>query len=334
MSLSYLVRRVGVFFLTIWVAATINFFIPRLSGQNPVLQRLMERSIVGGSVQTGMQKMIEEYNRKFGLDQPLWRQYLTYLSDMSRLDFNYSIGSYPRTVSEIISDALPWTIGLLGTATVLMFFLGSVLGAFLAWPRAPRVAKLAAMPFVALSSVPYYLLGLILVYILGFKAQIFPLFGGYSPTMVPHWSWAFARDVLNHAVLPAASIVLSGLGFWALSMRGMMLTVQGEDYMLMAEAKGLKQSTLFVRYAMRNAILPQFTAVVLSLGYIVSGSVLVELIFSYPGIGSALYHAIRQFDYFVIQGIVFTVVVAIALGALILDLILPLLDPRIHYGRS
>jgi len=330
MSLSYLARRLTLFFLTVWVAATINFFIPRLSGQNPVLQRLMERSIIGGSVQTGMQEMIDEYNRKFGLDKPLWRQYLTYLEDMSRLDFNYSIGSYPRTVSEIISDALPWTIGLLGTATVLMFVLGRALGAFLAWPRAPRAAKLAAMPFVALSSVPYYLLGLILVYIFGFKTQLLPLFGGYSPMMVPHWSWEFVRDVLNHALLPAASIVLSGFGFWALSMRGMMLTVQGEDYMLMAEAKGLKQSTLFLRYAMRNAILPQFTSLVLSLGYIVSGSVLVELIFSYPGIGSVLYHAIRQFDYYVIQGIVFTVVVAIALGALILDLLLPLLDPRIH----
>ena len=202
MSLSYLARRLTLFFLTIWVAATINFFIPRLSGQNPVLQRLMERSIIGGSVQTGMQEMIDEYNRKFGLDKPLWRQYLTYLEDMSRLDFNYSIGSYPRTVSEIITDALPWTIGLLGTATVLMFVLGSVLGAFLAWPRAPRAAKLAAMPFVALSSVPYYLLGLVLVYIFGFKTQLLPLFGGYSPMMVPHWSWEFVRDVLNHALLP------------------------------------------------------------------------------------------------------------------------------------
>jgi peptide/nickel transport system permease protein len=140
--------------------------------------------------------------------------------------------------------------------------------------------------------------------------------------------------MLKHAVLPAASIILSGFGFWALSMRGMMLTVQGEDYMLMAEAKGLKQSTIFLRYGMRNAILPQITALVLSLGYILSGSVLVELVFSYPGIGSVLYHAIRQFDYFLIQGIVFTVVVAIALGALILDLILPLLDPRINYGGS
>ncbi len=334
MFLTYLARRLGVFFLTIWVAATINFFIPRLSGQNPVLQRLMERSAVGGSVQTGMQQMIEEYTRKFGLDQPLWKQYLTYLSDLSHLDFNYSIGDYPKTVSTVISDALPWTIGLLGVSTIIMFLLGSVIGAFLAWPRAPRVVQFAVMPFVALSAVPYYLLGLILVYLFGFRAHVLPLFGGYSPTMVPTNSWPYIRDVLNHAILPAASIILSGFGLWALAMRGMMLTVQGEDYMLMAEAKGLKQSTLFLRYGMRNAILPQITSLILSLGYILSGSVLVEVVFSYPGIGSVLYHAIRQFDYFLIQGIVFTVVLAIALGALILDLILPLLDPRISYGRS
>ncbi len=331
---TYFVRRFGVFLLTIWFAATINFFIPRISGQNPIEQRLMQRAISGGSVQTGMQAMIEEYNRKFGLDQPILNQYFTYLQDLSRLDFNYSIGSYPKTVNEIMADSIPWTIGLLGVATVLMFALGSLLGAFMAWPRASRFAQVLATPFIALSAVPYYLLGLILVYIFAFRTHWLPLFGGYSPTTVPDLSWGYIIDVVKHAVLPAASIILAGLGGWALSMRGMMQTVQGEDYMVLAEAKGLKQRTLFFNYAMRNALLPQITSLVLSLGYILSGSVLVEVIFGYPGIGSVLYHAIRAFDYFVIQGIVFTVVLAIALGALILDLILPLLDPRISYGGS
>ncbi len=334
MSLSYLLRRLGVFLLTIWVAATINFFMPRLSGQDPIEQRLMQRAVSGGTVQAGMQQMIAEYDRKFGLDQPLWKQYLTYLGDLSRFNFNYSIGDYPKTVNEMLADTIPWTIGLLGTATVLMFILGSLLGAFLAWPRASRFAQLLTTPFIALSAVPYYLLGLILIYIFAFRNQWLPLFGGYSPMTVPAWSWTFAFDVFKHALLPAASIILSGIGGWALSMRGMMQTVQGEDYMLLAEAKGLKQGTLFFSYAMRNALLPQITALILSLGYILSGSVLVEVIFGYPGIGSVLYHAIRSFDYFLIQGIVFTVVVAIALGALILDLLLPMLDPRISYRRA
>ncbi len=331
---AYLLRRLGVFFLTIWLAATINFFIPRLSGQNPIEQRLMQRAVSGGSVQTGMEEMIKEYNRKFGLDKPLWQQYVTYLGDVSQFNFNYSIGDYPRTVTQVMGDAIPWTIGLLGTATLMMFGLGSLLGAFLAWPRSPRFLQFLVSPFVALSAVPYYLLGLILVYFFAFRNQWLPLFGGYSPTAVPQWSWPFMFDLVKHAVLPAASIILAGLGGWALSMRGMMKTVQGEDYMLLAEAKGLKQRTLFFRYGMRNAILPQITALILSLGYILSGSVLVEVIFGYPGVGSVLYHAIREFDYFLIQGVVFTVVVAIALGALILDLVLPLLDPRISYGRA
>jgi peptide/nickel transport system permease protein len=331
---AYLLRRLGVFLLTIWVAATINFFIPRLSGQDPIEQRLMQRAISGGSVQTGMQAMVDEYNSKFGLDKPLLEQYFTYLGDLSRLDFNYSIGFYPKTVGEIMADAIPWTIGLLGVATLLMFLLGSLLGAFMAWPRASRLAQVLATPFIALSAVPYYLLGLVLVYIFAFRTQWLPLFGGYSPTTVPDWSWSYILDVLQHAILPAASIILAGLGGWALSMRGMMQTVQGEDYMVLAEAKGLKQRTLFFRYAMRNAMLPQITSLVLSLGYILSGSVLVEVIFGYPGIGSVLYHAIRAFDYFLIQGIVFVVVLAIALGAFILDMILPLLDPRISYGRA
>ncbi len=332
MNWAYLLRRLALFFLTVWFAATINFFIPRISGQNPVEQRLMQRAISGGTVQSGMQAMIEEYNRKFGLDRPLLAQYITYLQDVSRGNFNYSIADYPRTVSSVIADALPWTIGLLGMATIIMFLLGSLIGGLMAWPNLPRFAQFLLTPFIALSAVPYYLLGLILLYFFAFKNQWLPLFGGYSPMSVPEWSWSFALDISKHAFLPAISIVLAGIGGWALSMRGMMLTVLGEDYMVLAEAKGLKQKTLFLHYALRNAILPQITSLVLSLGFIISGSVLVEVIFNYPGIGSVLYHAIRGFDYFLIQGIVFTVVVAIAFGALVLDLILPLLDPRIGYG--
>ncbi len=330
----HLVRRLGVFLLTIWFALTINFFLPRLSGQNPIEQRMMQRAVGGGSVQTGMQEMIREYNQKFGLDKPLIQQYVTYLEDMSRLNLNYSIGDYPKKVIEEIRDAIPWTIGLLGAATVLMFGMGSLLGAFLAWPRASRYAQALLSPFIALSAVPYYLLGLILIYVFAFRVQWLPLFGGYSPTTVPTLSWPFALDIGRHALLPGASIILAGLGGWALSMRGMMMTVQNEDYMLLAEAKGLRQATLFFRYGIRNALLPQTTSLILSLGYILSGSVLVEVIFSYPGVGSVLYHAIREFDYFLIQGIVFVVVLAIAFGALVLDLLLPLLDPRISYEEG
>jgi len=177
-------------------------------------------------------------------------------------------------------------------------------------------------------------LGLVLIYLFAFQRRWFPLFGGYSPGTFPSFSLNFALDVLKHSILPALSILLASLGFWALGMRGMMVTVEGEDYMTLGEAAGLKDRTLFFTYGLRNALLPQTTALGLSLGQILSGALLVEVIFSYPGIGSVLYNAIRQFDYFLIQGIVFTIVLAVTFATLILDLIYPLLDPRITYQRG
>lgn len=334
MRRDYLLRRLLLLLGVVWVAATLNFFLPRISGQDPVRARLMEQAAAGGYVQAGMEDMIAEYERKFGLDRPLWEQYLTYLADIVRLDFGYSIVNYPRTVISIMADAAPWTIGLLLTTTLLAFAIGTVFGALLAWPRAPRFIHFLFPPLLTMSAIPFFLLGLLLLYLFAFKARIFPLFGGYSPGAFPDLSLSFVLDVLKHSVLPALSIILSSIGFWALGMRGMMVTVEGEDYMTFAEAAGLKERTLFFTYAVRNAMLPQTTALGLALAQILSGALLVEVIFSYPGIGSVLYHAIRRFDYFLIQGIVFTIVLGVTLATFILDLIYPMLDPRISYHRS
>jgi len=318
----------------VWLAATLNFIGPRLTGKDPVRTRLLKQAVVGGYVQQGMEEMAKEYERKFGLDRPLWAQYATYLGDMSRLNFGPSITNYPRTVNEIMADALPWTMVLLGTTTVLAFVLGTLLGAILAWPRSPRFLQYLLPPLLTLSAVPYYLLGLVLLYVLAFRLPLFPSFGGYTPGTLPALNMGFVLDAASHAALPALSIVLAALGFWALGMRAMMVTVQGEDSMIFAEAKGLKNRTLFLRYAVRNALLPQATALALALGEILSGAVLVEVVFGYPGIGSVLYNAIKDFDYYLIQGIVFTIVVSIGLATLLIDLAYPLLDPRIRYGKA
>lgn len=330
----YVIRRIGVFLIIVWVAATINFIGPRLTGQDPVKDRIMEQALQGGYIQQGMNEMAKVYSAKFGLDKPLWEQYLTYLSDIARLNFGYSITNYPKTVNETIGEALPWTIGLLGVSTVIAFLLGTFLGAIMAWPRSPRFVQYLLPPLLTFSAVPYYLLGLILLYFLAFQTKLLPIFGGYTAGTTPALSLPFILDVLQHALLPALSIVLAGIGFWGLGMRAMMVTVQGEDSMLFAEAKGLRGKTLFLRYAVRNALLPQVTAAVLALGQILSGAVLVEVVFAYPGIGTVLYYAIRNFDYFVIQGIVFTVILSIGIATLVLDLIYPLLDPRITYRRA
>jgi len=332
--IDYLAKRFAVFLLIVWLAATLNFFLPRLSGQDPVRATLLQQAQLGGYVQAGLEAMVKEYERRFGLDRPLWVQYMAYLGDVCRFNFNYSISNYPRTVNEIIAEAIPWTVGLLGTTTVLSFTIGTLLGALLAWPGAPRWMRVLMPPLWALHAIPFFLLGLILMYVFAFRIQLLPMFGGYTAGAFPALTLAFVGDVLTHSILPALSIVLVATGGWALAMRGMMVTTQGEDYVTFAEAKGLTRFTVFLRYCVRNAILPQTTALALALGNILSGAVLVEVIFGYPGVGTILFHAIRENDHFLIQGIVFTVIVALGVATLLLDVIYPLLDPRISYRRT
>jgi peptide/nickel transport system permease protein len=334
MTIDYLARRIGVLFLVMWVAATITFIIPRLSPTNPVRERLLQAVAQGGVTLQGMDEVVKSYEARFGLDQPLWVQYLRYLGDLARLDFGVSITRFPSRVADMILIALPWTIALVSVATLIAFVIGTLLGALLAWPKAPRSIQALTTPLLVLSAVPFYLLGLVLVYLFAFSTRLLPLGGGYTIGTTPSLSAAFLLDALRHSILPALSIVLASLGSWALSMRGMMITVQGEDYMTLAEAKGLKEQRIFLRYGLRNAILPQTTSLALALGHIVSGSVLVEVVFAYPGVGTLLYQAIRTFDYFIIYGVVFMLIVALGLATLVLDLALPLLDPRIRYHRA
>lgn len=331
MRVNYIVQRVFLFFVIVWAAASLNFFLPRIGGGDPIRSKLMAQAAAGGAAQAGMQQMVEVYQEKFGLNDPLWKQYIAYLKGVFRLDFGYSMVSYPTTVATVMRQAIPWTAGLLFTATILAFIIGTILGALVAWPRSPKWLNVLLPPLLTLSAVPFFLLGLLLVYIFAFRLQWFPLFGGYTPGTFPAWNLHFAQDVLRHSILPALAILLAQIGFWAIGMRGMMVTAEGEDYMIFGEASGLKGSTLFAHYAMRNALLPQTTGLALSLGTVLSGALLVEVIFNYPGIGGVLYFSIQQFDYFVIQGIIFTVVLGVAIATLVLDLIYPLLDPRIKY---
>lgn len=334
MTAAYVLRRFGIFLIVMWVAATTTFLIPRLSPANPVRERLLHAVAQGGAGMQGMDDVVKSYEARFGLDQPLWIQYLRYLGDVVRLDFGVSITRFPTRVADMILVALPWTIVLIAVTTIIAFVLGTLLGALMAWPRAPRFFQTFATPLLLLSAMPYYLLGLVLVYLFAFSWRLLPLGGGYNIGTAPSWTLAFLLDAMSHSILPAFSIILSGVGAWALAMRGMMVTVQGEDFMTLAEAKGLTGRRVFLRYALRNAILPQMTSLALALGQVVSGAVLVEVVFAYPGVGSLLYQAIRSFDYFIIYGVAFMLIVALGLATLILDLMLPILDPRITYHRA
>jgi peptide/nickel transport system permease protein len=334
MTVGYVLRRLGVFLIIVWVAATINFVIPRLAPANPIREKLLQALSFGGAGKIDMERLVKTYEEKFGLNQPLWKQYLSYMSDIIRFDLGVSIANFPSKVIDIILRALPWTIGLLLVATLVAFVVGTLLGALAAWPKTPLITQLLLAPLMTLSSIPFYLLGLILLYLLAFTLKLFPLSGGYQVGAMPNLSWNFILDVLRHSTLPALTIVLASLGSWAIGMRGMLISGLGEDYITFAEAKGLKGREIFLRYALRNALLPQTTALALSLGYIVSGAVLVEVVFGYPGVGTVLYQAIQRFDYFVIYGVVIMLILAIGFATLVIDLLYPLLDPRITYqGR-
>lgn len=334
MTLSYFLQRVGMFLLVVWLAATVNFFLPRLGGGDPVRQKMMQTAALGGNVQGGMDEVVAEYNHKFGLDTPLWKQYVNYLWDLLHFDFNYSIINYPARVTDIIRHALPWTMGLLLTTTFLSWVIGAILGAFMGWPRSPKFLEFVMPPLLSLNAVPFFLLGLILIYLFAFRFPWFPTTGGFYAGTFPDWSFDFAWNVLKHSILPALSIILVSIGGWALTMRSIIITTTGEDYITFADAKGLKDRTVFMRYAVRNALLPQATALALVLGQIIAGTVLVEVIFSYPGIGTTLFNAIRGSDYTLIQGIVFFLILSIALATLLLDLLYPFIDPRITYKKA
>lgn len=333
-SWSFVLKRFGLLVFIVWTAASLNFFIPKLTPRNPLREKLMEEATRGGYIPEGFDEMVKVYEVKFGLDKPVWQQYLTYMSDLMRGDLGYSISNFPKTVVELVGEALPWTIGLLATTTTLAFLIGTLLGALMGWPRASTFARQVLPSFLVLGAVPPYLIALTLIYFIAFRMQLLPIGGGYGIGTIPNFSTGFMVEVVKHSLLPALSIILASAGGWAIGMRGMMVTVQGEDYMTFGEAKGLKDWRLFYRYGVRNAMLPQVTGLALAFSYIVSGAVLVELVFGYPGIGSLLARSIRQLDYFMIYGIVLIIVVAIAVAMFIMDMIYPLLDPRISYEKN
>lgn len=322
-----LVKLLAAFGLVVFVAASLNFLLPRLIGKDPVAERIAQMAETGGG-NVDFEALSAAYSARLGLDQSLWSQYLNYLGDILRFDFGFSIANYPITVNELIAESLPWTLGLMITATLIAFAIGSLLGALTVWPSAPRVFRWLTPFVMVFAAVPFYLIGLLLIDLIAFRLQLAPIGGGFSIGSRPDWTWVFAMDVAHHALLPALSIIVAAIGIWALQMRGMTVSVLGEDYVTFAEAKGVSPRRLFFRYGMRNAILPQLTMLALIFGQVVTGAVLVEIVFSYPGLGTLLFNSIQYSDYFVIQGVVFILVVTVAASMLLMDLIMPFLDPR------
>jgi peptide/nickel transport system permease protein len=333
--LSYFVRRTVQLGLVIFIAVSINFFLPRLLPGDPVQVALQGKILTSSGTYTVDPEVIaKQYMGEYGLNKPVLTQYLTYWQQLFHGNLGVSLVDYPRPVTSMIRAALPWTLSLLAISVVISFIFGSLLGGLLAWPHTPKLFRALAPGLVALSVIPYYLLAVILIFLFSTQWRLLPGAQGYDPTRILGFNAGSGLDILRHAILPSLSIVVGSMGFWALSMRGTMVSVLGDDYITFAEAKGLSPRRLFLWYGMRNALLPQITALAVALGVILSGAVLVEVIFNYPGLGYLLYNAVEGKDYFVIQGIVLMLIISLALALYVVDLIYPLLDPRITYRRG
>jgi peptide/nickel transport system permease protein len=332
-TIRYLLQRVGVFLLIVWITATLNFVLPRIGPGDPIEAALTRMARVGHYVE-GREGLVEHYRQIFGLNDPIHIQYLKFLRNMLRLDFGRSLSNFPTPVIDIIGRALPYTLGLVSISVLISFLIGTLGGALFAWQGTPKGINYLTSLFVALAPIPYYLLALVLLFIFAFGLKILPSGGTSTLSREGQGGFAVALDLVKHSILPALSIIISSIGGWALGMRGMMTIVQGEDFLILAKAKGLKKARIFLRYAVRNAILPQFTGLAIRMGFVISGASLVEMIFAYPGLGYRLYESITNSDYTLFQGITFMLTVSVALAILVVDLFYPLLDPRITYERK
>lgn len=327
---SYLLNRVVTLLLTVWIAATLIWIIPRLSPVDPA-DIMLGRMAAGAGAVENADQILAQLKENFGLNDPLVIQYLKYIRNVVTLDFGLSTATFPTRVSTLIARALPWTVGLMLLSVVITFVIGNALGAIMAWDRSPKLVRVAIPVAMVFTSIPPILSGLLLMWLFAAKLRWFPLTSAYGLTVEPGWTWGFVQSVIHHGFLPALSIVIVTFGFWALGMRGLMITVQGEDYVTLAKAKGLRPRYILYRYMIRNAILPQITAFALKIGLLVAGQVLVERIFAYNGMGKLLYDAILDQDFPVIQGVSFVIILMTAVSVFLVDLVYPFVDPRIRH---
>ena len=320
----FLVRRLGFLLVALWAALTLNFFIPRLMPGNPA-EAMMAR--FRGHVNPSALSALEA---AFGIGkhQSLISAYFQYLGNTLHGNLGISISYFPIPVSTMIMRALPWSLGLVGLSTVIGFLVGTAVGAVSAWRRGGKLDAVLPPTFIVISAFPYFWVGLLAIWLFAVTLNWFPILGGYSETAVEMWSWPFVGDVLMHAILPAFTIVITSIGGWILTMRNNMITVVAEDYVKMARAKGLTPQRILWQYAGRNAMLPSLTGFAMSLGFVISGAILVEYVFNYPGLGFMLLQAVQNEDYPLMQALFLLITVAVLLAIFVSDIVTAVLDPR------
>jgi peptide/nickel transport system permease protein len=321
----YLLRRLGFYALAAWASLTMAFFLPRLIPGDPA-RVLLAR--FRGRMQP---EALEAARRAFGLsDDSLWQQYASYVGYLARGELGVSISHFPAPVSQVIAGAFGWTVLLGGVSVVLSFLLGTGLGVLAAWKRRGWLDAVLPAGLTLLGSLPYFWLAMVALYLGGFTLGWFPVRHAYDDGLHPEWSVHFVSSVVVHALLPAATLVLVSLGGWLLAMRNTMLGVIAEDYMTLARATGLPRGRLMFVHAARNALLPNLAGFGLALGFVVSGALLTEIVFSYPGQGYLLVRAVASLDYPLIQGVYLTITLAVLVANLLLDVVNVWVDPRLR----
>jgi peptide/nickel transport system permease protein len=320
----FILRRLAFYLVAAWVALTLNFFIPRAMPGNAVEAIMSKFPNLQPSAYRALEAML-------GVGHPgsLWHQYWAYLDDVVHLNFGTDVIEYPAQVSTLLAQTIPWTLTLVGTATVIAFFVGTGLGIVAGWRHGGWLERgLPGLMF--LQAMPYFFLALILIELLAVRAHLFPIAQGYGEGLVPGWNWPFIGSAIYHSLLPALTIVLTSIAGWMLQMRNVMITTIGEDYVVAAQAKGLPNRRVVFTYAARNALLPQLQGFGLALGFVVSGALIMEIVFSYPGIGLLLLSAVSSNDYPLMQAIFLVITFAVLLANLIVDLLLVAFDPRVR----
>jgi peptide/nickel transport system permease protein len=324
----YVLRKVGLFIITLWAAITLNFLLPRLMPGSPVDAALGKLASAGVPITNAERNAIEI---QLGVPHAsLFTQYWDYLKNIVTLRFGTSYSFPTQTVAQTVGKALPWTLVLVGVTTIVAFIVGTLLGVYAGWRRGRTADTSITVGATFFGAFPPFWLGLLLLYVAAFKYGWFPIKGGYSPGTSPSWSPSFLSDALQHSVLPAVTLAVTTLSGWVFGMRNNMINTLGEDYITFAEANGLRGRTVALLYAARNALLPNVTAFGLILGGVVGGSVLVEGVYSYPGVGGLLFTAVTNHDFPLMQALFLVITLSMLVAIFVVDLLYARLDPRVR----
>jgi peptide/nickel transport system permease protein len=327
---AYLLARLGQFVLVVFIGINIAFVVTHATPVDPVEQTIAATTQFGTTSPEAIALMRQSLRELYGLTGSVWEQYLVFWKRVAIGDFGPSLSAFPTPVSTLVWRALPWTVGLLTVSTLLTWVLGNALGGLAGYYRNNRLLRAAGIVVIAFHPIPYYILAFLLLIVFGYIWPVLPISGGYAMNLKQAFEPAFVASVAQHSILPAVSLILVGLGGWFMGMRSLVSNVVTEDYVTYAEVGGVHPRRILFSYVMRNALAPQVTGLAMSLGAIFTGAVITEQVFGYPGIGSLLVSAVHAGDYSLVLGIATISIVAVAVAVLAVDLLYPLLDPRVR----